>query len=720
MKLTLLPTLAALILVPFLQADEGMWRPDQLAELGPELRAMGLEVEPEKLGDLTAYPMNAVIWLGGCTASFVSPQGLAVTNHHCAYEAIRYNSTKEKNLLRDGFLASKLSEELPAAPGSRIYVTVAFDDVTSKITGGLDANLSPRERYQIIDDRKKAMIAECEKDEGHRCSVDAFHGGLEYYRLKKLEIRDVRLVYAPPESIGKFGGDIDNWRWPRHTGDFSFYRAYVGPDGKPADHSEENVPYEPVAHLKVSKEGIGDGDFVMAAGYPGSTSRYRRKAVVENQFNWRYPVWITVLDEWIKTIERATADDEAARIKYASLLASLNNALTNFRGQVEGAEKVNLVKRRDNREAELNAWISASSERKAKYAEAIDELDALVEEVNSTRELDFYWSLVGRSSMLSTARTLYRLAKETEKPDAEREPGYQERDRKFIEQSMQALDRRYDPDVDRAVWKMFLALYRALPADQRVAEFDRFMGLTKGWDAAAVDKRLDGLYGGTKLGDADTRLAWMGKKSSEFEASEDPFIALAVALYRHDMEEEERDKTRSGRFQQLRPKYMEAIIAYERSGGKPVYPDANSTLRVTYGTVKGAEAADGLRYAPFTTLRGITAKYTGEDPFDSPQEQLDRIAAQDHGAFEVDELGSVPVNFLTTLDSTGGNSGSPTMNGKAELVGLLFDGTYESINSDWDFDVKTTRTIHVDSRYMLWVMDKVSGAHNLLEELGVK
>lgn len=720
MKPTLLPTLVALILTPFLKAEEGMWRPDQLAELSPELRAMGLEIEPEKLGDLTAYPMNAVIWLGGCTASFVSPQGLVVTNHHCAYEAIRYNSTKEKNLLRDGFLASKISEELPAAPGSRIYVTVAFDDVTSEITGGLDADLSPRERYQIIDDRKKAMIAECEKDEGHRCSVDAFHGGLEYYRLKKLEIRDVRLVYAPPESIGKFGGDIDNWRWPRHTGDFSFYRAYVGPDGKPADHSEANVPYEPVAHLQVSKEGIGDGDFVMAAGYPGSTSRYRRKAVVENQFNWRYPVWITVLDEWIKTIERATADDEEARIKYAATLASLNNALTNFRGQVEGAEKVNLVKRRDNREAELNAWISASSERKAKYAEAIDELDALVDEVNSTRELDFYWSLVARSSMLSTARRLYRLAKETEKPDAEREPGYQERDRKFIEQSMQALDRRYDPNVDRAVWKMFLALYRALPEDQRVMEFDRFMGLTKGWDAAAVDKRLDGLYGGTKLGDVDTRLAWMGKKSSEFESSEDPFVALAVALYRHDMEEEERDKTRSGRFQQLRPKYMEAIIAYERSGGKPVYPDANSTLRVTYGTVKGAEAADGLRYAPFTTLRGITAKYTGEDPFDSPQEQLDRIAAQDHGAFEVEELGSVPVNFLTTLDSTGGNSGSPTMNGKAELVGLLFDGTYESINSDWDFDVKTTRTIHVDSRYMLWVMDKVSGAYNLLEELGVK
>lgn len=711
--------LLALFLLPAAFAEEGMWTPDQLPELRSELKELGMEIDPAKLADLTQFPMNAVIWLGGCTASFVSPDGLAVTNHHCAYDAIRYNSTEENNLLADGFLAESREDELPAAPGTRIYVTTAYDDVTEKVVGGLGAELAARERYQAIDDRKKEIVRRCELDKGYRCEVSEFHGGLQYTLMKRLEIRDVRLVYAPPESIGKFGGDIDNWRWPRRTGDFSFYRAYVGPDGQPADPADENVPFHPPAHLKVSTGGLGEGDFVMAAGYPGSTNRYRRAAEVESAFDWRYPVFHDVIAEWIEVIEAAVADDEELRLKYASWLASLNNALTNFEGQMEGAAKTGLIERKADRDAELDAWIGASDERSEKYADAVDELDDLILEVNADREKDFWVGMVGRSTPLATARQLYRLAEETEKPDAEREPGYQQRDRKLIRQSLEALDRRYDPGVDQLVWLLFLERYSELDPEQRRSDIDRALGLADAWNDGVVDT-VERMYRETELNDPDKRLAWMDAKPEAFEASDDPFIQLAVELFEKDMEEEERDKAISGRFQQLRPKYMEAIIAYERAGGRPVYPDANSTLRVTYGTVSGVPAADGLFYLPFTTLRGIAEKYTGEDPFDSPDAQLEAIAERDFGEWAMDEVGSVPVNFLSTLDSTGGNSGSPTLNGKAELVGLLFDGTYESINSDWDFDVETTRTIHVDSRYMLWVLDKVSGAENILDELGVR
>lgn len=702
-------------------AEEGMWRPDQLPELRKELKALGLKVNPTALSRLDQFPMNAVISLGGCTASFVSPEGLVVTNHHCAYGSIQYNSKEGANLLADGFLAKTKSEELQAAPGSRVYVTVAYDDVTNDVLGDLSDDLDPRARFQEIENREKAIVAACEEDAGHRCRVASFHGGLEYFRIKQLEIKDVRLAYAPSESIGKFGGDIDNWQWPRHTGDFAFYRAYVAPDGSSAEYAEDNIPFTPPSHLKIATTDLEDGDFVMAAGYPGRTSRYRRLAEVENQFEFLYPTWITTLDTWIGTINSATASNEDAAIKYASLLAGLNNFQKNSKGQIEGAEKVDLVGRRKAREEALDQWVSENANRKEKYGPAIADLDALVEEVNATAERDFYLGLMGRSALLSTARTLYRHAKEQEKPDADREPGYQERDLPFIKQRLEALDRRFDRDVDQAVWMEFLEAYVAnVPAEQRVAALDEALGLGATWNERTVKRNVSRLYGETKLVGKVARLGHLEDDAETLANSGDSFLKLAAALYESDIERDEASKRISGRAQILRPKYMEAIIAFQEADGAITYPDANSTLRVTYGTVKGAEARDGLAYTPFTTLRGIAAKYTGEDPFDSPQSQLDAIAANDFGGYDMESLDSVPVNFLTTLDSTGGNSGSPTMNGKGELVGLLFDGTYESINSDWDFDEVTTRTIHVDTRYMLWVMEKIDGADNLLKEMGVK
>ncbi|HKL51276.1 MAG TPA: S46 family peptidase [Wenzhouxiangellaceae bacterium] len=718
MKYALTALAAALTLGGLAEAKEGMWTPDQLPQIAEDLRATGLELDPATLTDLTAFPMGAVISLGGCTASFVSPKGLVVTNHHCARGSIQFNATPESNYLADGFLADGLEAELPAAPGTRVYVTVAVEDVTDRVRDGVSADMNGQNVYKAIDAREKEIIAECEQQAGHRCQVASFHGGLQYKLIDRLEIQDVRLVYGPGDNIGKYGGDVDNWMWPRHTGDFAFYRAYVGADGQPAEYSADNVPFEPEHFLKVSSAGLDDGDFLMVAGYPGSTQRYARLAEVKNTFEWGYPTWIETLEGWISTIEKAAPVGSDARIKYEGSLAGLNNFMKNIGGQIEGARRVGLVERRVAREAALDAWIEAKAA-DAGFAETLVKLDALTEEGAQAARDNWFYNNATRSSMLSVAQRLYRLSKERQKPDAERESGFQARDMAFFRQGMQAMERRFDPAVDKALWMYFLERYVDAPASARVAALDQSLNLPAAWDSAVVGNTLDTLYAETRLGDVEQRLALMEKDPEWFDSSSDPFIRLAVALYDHEMALEEASKDRAGRMQILRPDYMQAIIAWQNDQGYAAYPDANSTLRVTYGTVMGGSPRDGMVYAPFTTLEGILEKDTGEAPFDAPQRQLELIRQADYGPYALPGIGSVPVNFLSDLDSTGGNSGSATLNAKGELVGLLFDGTIESVNSDWDFDPRTTRSIHVDTRYMLWVMDKVDGAAALIAEMDV-
>jgi hypothetical protein len=724
------PVCASLVAVALLialspglsQAEEGMWPPGQLPEVSRQLKELGLEVDPGSLSNLMGHPMNAVISLGFCTASFVSPEGLVVTNHHCAYGAIQYNSREDRNLLEDGFIAKDRSEELFAGPGSRILVTVAVSDVTGEVLEGLPQGQSGRERYQAIEDRRKELVAACEKDEGHRCRVAAFHGGLEYHLVKQLEIRDVRLVYAPPGPVGNYGGDIDNWMWPRHTGDFSFHRAYVDKDGKPADHDDANVPFRPAHSLRVSTNGLKEGDFVMAVGYPGRTNRYRLAAEIENTIQWYYPTRKQAFLAWLEVINEKTAGDPDATIKYASWVARLNNSSKNYQGMLDGFAKSDLVERRRQQQKDLQAWIQDDPGREARYLSALKDLESLVAEQQSVRERSmFYEFFAHRSSLLGAATTLYRLSREKEKPDMEREPGYQERDLTRIRERLTRIDRTFTTAVDRALWRHFILQYAAIPMDQHVAAFDEWFGIAGNKvDEGKLDQRLGSMYDGTGLGDQDTRLAWMEKSAAEFKKSEDPFLQLAVHLYDADLALEEEDKDLTGRFQETRARFMEAWIAYLDSQGQAVYPDANGTLRVTFGKVAGLSPRDGVLYTPFTTLEGILQKDTGEDPFDAPEKLLQAMREKRHGRYYDDAVGSVPVNFLGTLDSTGGNSGSATLNARAELVGLLFDGNYESIIADWDFIDEITRSIMVDMRYVLWVMETIGGADHLFREMGIQ
>lgn len=712
-------------------AAEGMWMPSQLPQMATTLEKAGLQVPPAQLADLTKAPMNAVISLGGCTASFVSPDGLVVTNHHCAYGAIQYNTTKKRNLIRDGFLAHKRSEELPGAPGSRIFVTESMTDVTAKMTAGLD-QLHGQKRFNALEDKEKALVADCEQDANYRCSVFSYYGGAQYWLLKQLEIKDVRLVYAPAESVGVFGGDIDNWMWPRHTGDFSFYRAYVGKDGKPAQYSKDNVPFHPKHYLTINGSGVNDGDFVMVAGYPGSTNRYRTADEVKFAINDYYPAMQQRLAQLNDVIGAACKGDDDACIKYASYRQGLKNYAKNFQGQLEGFAKSDLVARKTALQQQLQQWVTANPEREHRYGKALDDLDALVK-TSQARELrSMKLNQLWNSQLFTTAYRLYKWSKQQQLPDAKRDPGYQNRDRERLVAGLQRLDRRFSPKVDKALWLYGLKHYAQLPAAERYQAVDKALDVSGGM--AAIKSAAGRFYAHTTLTDSKTRLAWLNKKPQAFKDSKDPFIKLVVASFAAIQADKDQDDAMKGRFLAARPAYMEALIAYKKTLGELVYPDANSSLRVTYGHIKGYTPAKGTithaqdgaiynpdgvsRYLPFTTLQGITAKNTGKVPFNAPKAELKLIAEKDYGPYYMKAVNSVPVNFLSTVDTTGGNSGSPTLNAKGQLVGLLFDGTYDSINADWDF-TDSTRSIHVDTRYMLWVMSKLDGADNLIKEMHI-
>ncbi|AAV83342.1 S46 family peptidase [Idiomarina loihiensis] len=704
----------------FAAADEGMWMPKQLPEIADKLKAAGLTIDPNDISKLTEFPAAAIVSLGGCSASFVSPEGLVATNHHCAYNSIAHNSTPENDLLANGFLAKGLDAEVPAAPGSRIFVTKAVDDVTNKVIDAKVTELTGKARLDAIEDNQKALVAECEEDEGHRCTVAAYYGSLEYYLIKQLEIKDVRLVHAPASGVGKFGGDTDNWMWPRHTGDYSFLRAYVSPEGESADYSEDNVPYKPDYHLTIASEGLEEGDFVMALGYPGRTNRHRLPSEVKETFEWSYPKTVEQFQDSLDIIARETADDKDAELKYASRVAGLNNYLKNRQGMLDSFANSDLLERKQQEHKELTEWVNSDRTKKALYADGLNTIDTLLQQRHKKSRADYQLNNA-TPRLLSVARAVHRLAQEGTKPDAERKAGYQERDVPRFQSYLAGMDRNFDAKVEKALDLHNLSSYMAQPKSERDAAFDKAMGLRDGMSNDELSALIDGWYESTSLLDRDNRMALLEFDPEQFEQSEDPFVKAAVALYPSDLEDEKKSEELSGKIQQAYADYMRAKIAFMQSKGEAVYPDANSTLRITYGNVAGRDhgTEDGNAWAPFTTLRGVTEKATGEGEFNAPEEQLKAIEAGDFGPYEKVDLNSVPVNYLATLDITGGNSGSAVLNHKGEFVGLAFDGTLDSIISDWDFNLENTRSIQVDTRYMLWQMQYVDHADNVLRELGV-
>jgi len=698
-------------------AEEGMWPLYDLDKLPwDELKARGLELEPEQIYDPDGGCLaDAVIRLGA-TASFVSADGLIITNHHVAYGAIQRQSTVDRNFLRDGFYASSSDTEIRAI-GTEVRVTLSITDVTGRVLGAVREGMSDLERHDAIEQAIKEIVAETEAERDVKCSVAAMYGGLEYMLYTFFEIKDIRIVYVPPLSIGKYGGEIDNWMWPRHTGDFAFMRAYVAPDGSSADYSEENVPYHPEVFLAISSKGIKEGDLTLMIGFPGKTSRYSSSFEIDNLVNHYFPMSIRTMRNRLDILEEAAAADSNAAIRLASSITGIYNYHKKNGGVLRGLVRMNALERARENESALTEFINSNPETRQKYGDVLGELEALTAEALRTQEKDhFFGSMMYNCEFLQAANGIYKRAVELEKDDIDREPGYQERDRDNARRRLRHMQINLLPDVDKMMMRYFLEEILDLPMDQKVETFERlFSG--KGDRDKRIDKYLDKIYSRTDMGDLEKRLAMFEMTKKELEKLDDPFIKLAIELRPELDQQRQRDNGFSGARSRLEPKLAAAYAEWKRGD---LYPDANGTMRLNYASVRGFSPADAVDYFYLTGLDGVMEKETGQDPFIVPPELKDTYQNGNYGGYLDPVIDDVPVNFLTSNDGTNGNSGSPLLNGKGELIGLDFDGNIEGVADDYIYNGEIARSIVVDIRYVLFLIDRVYHLDALMQELTIR
>ena len=715
--LALLTTLALAGPVQEVRADEGQWMPSQIVELDQaRLRELGLELAPEQLWSADGGLMRAAVNLNGCSAAFVSPDGLIATNHHCAYAAIQGNSSVEHDYLNDGFVARERGQELPGKDLT-VRVIERIDDVTAEVQAAVDAAPDDRGRAQAIDRVRKALVDVCEKSgPSRRCEVGSFYSGSLYQRFTYRELRDVRLVYAPPASIGEFGGEEDNWMWPRHTGDFALVRAYAGADNQPAEAAPGNVPYRPAQFIRPTASGVKAGDFVAVLGYPGSTQRYLPVVEVERFIDQVFPARIDLYGEWIAIYEQLGGLDPAVAIKVAASKKSLANRHKNAQGMLAGLRAMQLVARRRGEETALEQW--AARPENTAYAEVLPEIRAVSAQRREGFAGEFLLDNVGSAgSLVGAAIDLVRRAREAKKPDLERVAGYMDRDQKRLRDRLERRLRDFDLEVDVQLLAALLARAAALPPAARIAALEPLLAgtSTTGKRDAFVPAARQ-LLAASRLGDRDRTLALLTADEETLARDRDPVLALATRLVPELEALEARNEARSGRGLRVGPRYF-TMLRTVREG--PVYPDANGTLRFSYATVGGYSPREGLQATPQTTLTGQLAKLTGAAPFTLPQRIRDLAegAVDSHWADPV--LGDLPINFLANADTTGGNSGSPVINGRGELVGLNFDRVWENIAGDFGYNPARSRNVIVDLRYLLWLLDRAEDAGALLDELGL-
>ncbi|MEJ2635234.1 MAG: S46 family peptidase [Calditrichia bacterium] len=697
-------------------ADEGMWLPHQMKDLN--LEKSGLRMDPADLykTDGTGL-MSAIVSFGGGTGEFVSPQGLILTNHHVAFRALQRASDPQHDYITDGFLAQTSAEEIPA-PGYHIDVLLEYRDVTKDIAAAVREGMDPLQRYDAIDKAKKKLVGKTEKKGTDiRAEVKDMYQGNKYYLFIYKRINDIRIVYAPPRDLGNFGGEIDNWMWPRHTADFSFLRAYVSKDNRGVGYSTNNVPYHPQSVLKISLDGVKEGDFTFVMGYPART--YRNFTLSELEYDLKdMKERLINYSDLISFFEDAGKNSKAVEIKYASKVKGLNNSKKNRQGKLEGFAKHGMLKRKALTEKQFQEWADADPVRVKKYGGILERIGKFMQDYDkqTSREqkLSALVSPYLGPALLWQAHLIYRTVEERQKPDLKREEDYQERNMPEIRQRVELAERGYDLNTDRAFMKYLLVKMFDYPQEQVP---DALKDIIAQKSETAVSDFVDGLYEKTILADPQRRLQLLNMKPKELNKLHDPFIDLAGRIESQLKTMREQGKALDQQRSDLRKIYLEALLEQKNS---LLAPDANSTLRFTCGTVAGYSPADGIWYEPQTTLNGVLEKDTGTFPFRVPEKIKELEKARDFGRYADSRLNDIPACFLNTTNVTGGNSGSPTLNAKGEQVGIIFDMTYESVIGDYYIIPKLQRTISVDIRYVLFVTEKFSGAARLLEEMGLQ
>ena len=715
----LLIVLGSIVIAAMAQGDEGMWPLNELNKLSfDSLRVRGLTLGPDQIYSPGGGGIaGAVVQVDGGTGSFLSANGLIITNHHVAYEAIQEQSDVAHNYLNDGFYAATTADEIPAI-GYNAYVTLSIQDVTEQVLKAIPRKADDLQRNKAIEGKIKEIVKAAEKGKDVKCHVAAMYGGSQYVLYTEFEIKDVRIVYIPPNAIGDFGGDIDNFMWPRQTGDFSFLRAYVSPTGKSAAYAKENVPYHPISFLPVSSSGFKEGDFCMILGFPGSTDRYGSSFGLANRVVDKFTKSVRSLEDQLNIINAAGAKDSTVALRMASDVAGYNNSLKYYQGVLDGCTKYHLIDRKEGQEKHLTEFLSATPALQTEFGNVLPELDSLYRQMRQYSDKDFVLSLMNRGcDYLYMASYLYKNTIERAKPDLERERGYQNRDSALFRGRMKDIQVNLVPAVDQTKLKYFFRRALEIPSGQRIDALDKIFSGKSGADRdKCLDEYVNSLYAKSSVGELDARMKMLDMNQEQLEKLNDQFIVLAKALRPELDVQRERDRTLSGAESRLQPQLIQAYAAWKKG---TMYPDANGTIRFNTGEVKGCRPRDGLQYYYLSGMRGVMEKETGREPFIVPDQLKKAYLAKDFGTYRDPVIDDIPIDFLSTNDGTGGNSGSPVVNGKGELTGVVFDGNWECIASDYVFLEEVTRSINLDIRYTLWLIKDVYHLDRLMKELTI-
>jgi len=733
MKKILTLVLAGLMTFPAL-ADEGMWLPMLLNRTYEDMKENGLKLSPEDLYAINQASLkDAIVSFGGfCTGEIISDQGLILTNHHCGYGAIQANSSQENNYLRDGFWAMTKDQELPN-DGLFVRFLVRMEDVTDQVSAALTDEMSEGERRQAIATISRSITDSVSAGGQYEANVKSFYHGNEFYLFIYEVYNDVRLVGTPPEAIGKFGGDTDNWMWPRHTGDFSLFRVYAGPDGKPAEYSEANVPLRPRHHLPVSVAGVQPGDFTMVFGFPGSTDRYLTSHGVKQAIEKYNPSVVEIRDQKLAIMREYMNADEAIDLAYSSKYAQVANYWKYYIGQTEQLKSNKVYDKKLAIEQDFRQWVAADAQRVARYGETLDMFadayatkDSYVRSSVYILEAGLLGADIGlfgfRSGRLFDAliqsQGAMQKALEEAKSDAERDSintAYSGRMASIKGRLLSAAKEHfegYSAALDRDLLASLTEMYATnIDQEQWPAYFDT---IAKYYDGN-YEAWADSVFAHSALASMEKLEAFLQDSVSKEHIEADPAIAFGESMFNSY-------RMGSSAYAENEAKLDKAYRLFtaglrEMNPEKAYYPDANSTMRMTWGTVSGYEARDAVTYRYYTTQEGIMQKMDNDNPeFIVPQKLEELIRKGDFGRY-ANEQGELPICFLHNTDITGGNSGSPVINGHGELIGLAFDGNWEAMSGDIFFEDELQRTISVDARYVLFVIDKVAGAGHLVDEM---